>query len=386
VTFRIPRRFLSGPPQGRRLEHVARAVTVGLLLGLAAALGLAVLGPFGSSGQGIELVARQPAAGGWSRERIVVNQGERVRLRIRSEDVVHGFAIGRMGVETGPIEPGKVVTVEFLADQAGEFTFYCTMWCDPNHARMRGILEVRGPAGAPVASSVPASDVILQHLDDPRDARVVPQAIPSVTRGLPLYGQRCASCHGERGEATAGAATIGRRDSLLELRPVDVFQMMAKTKQQQGSLRVGEHGRDASITSKAVPPHAQYTRDWSEQERWDVVAALWSFATTTHRLDLGQRLFLKNCAACHGERGAGNGPGGKYQPRTPADFTDARRMLAGTTALYTAKIRRGGMGTGMPYWGSIFTEEELAALVDYLWSFSLATDERAVRQDAATTK
>ena len=25
----------------------------------------------------------------------------------------------------------------------------------------------------------------------------------------------------------------------------------------------------------------------------------------------------------------------------------------------------------MPYWGSIFTEEELAAVVDYLWSFSL---------------
>jgi hypothetical protein len=31
------------------------------------------------------------------------------------------------------------------------------------------------------------------------------------------------------------------------------------------------------------------------------------------------------------------------------------------------------MGTGMPYWGSIFTEEELGALVDYLWGFSLGT-------------
>jgi hypothetical protein len=28
----------------------------------------------------------------------------------------------------------------------------------------------------------------------------------------------------------------------------------------------------------------------------------------------------------------------------------------------------------MPYWGSIFTEEELAALVGYLWTFSLGTD------------
>jgi hypothetical protein len=29
------------------------------------------------------------------------------------------------------------------------------------------------------------------------------------------------------------------------------------------------------------------------------------------------------------------------------------------------------MGTGMPYWGTIFTGEELVALVAYLWTFSL---------------
>ncbi len=48
-------------------------------------------------------------------------------------------------------------------------------------------------------------------------------------------------------------------------------------------------------------------------------------------------------------------------------------MLAGTSRLYTAKIRRGGMGTGMPYWGSIFREEEIAALVSYVWTLSLGT-------------
>jgi mono/diheme cytochrome c family protein len=102
------------------------------------------------------------------------------------------------------------------------------------------------------------------------------------------------------------------------------------------------------------------------------VAALWSFRTTPDRLALGQRLREKNCATSHGEGGAGNGPGGKRQPKTPADFTDARRMLAGTTALYTGRIRRDGMGTGMPFSGSIFTDEELAALVDYLRTSSMA--------------
>jgi hypothetical protein len=40
-------------------------------------------------------------------------------------------------------------------------------------------------------------------------------------------------------------------------------------------------------------------------------------------------------------------------------------------AIYTAEVRRGRMGTGMPYWRSIFTAEEPAALVAYLWTFSL---------------
>jgi len=371
VTLGNPLRLLFVSPQGRRLEYFARVATVGLLLGLVVAFAAATLGRFGSSAGEIELIARQPAAGGWSRERIVVNQGERVRLRIRSEDVIHGFAIGRLGVEAGPIEPGKVITVEFVADRAGEFTFYCTMWCDPNHARMRGILEVRGQAVTETARPYSTPDVLLQHLDDPRDAGVVPAATPSATRGLPLYEQRCASCHGARGEGTGRAAAIASRESLADASPVDVFQILTGTRMQRGSPHVGAHGQGVSMASKAIPSHAQYVRDWTEHERWDAVAALWSFATTTDRLDLGQRLFLRNCAACHGERGAGDGPGGKHQPKKPADFTDARRMLAGTSALYTAKIRRGGMGTGMPYWGSIFTEEELAAVVDYVWGFSL---------------
>ncbi len=33
------------------------------------------------------------------------------------------------------------------------------------------------------------------------------------------------------------------------------------------------------------------------------------------------------------------------------------------------------MGTGMPYWGPIFTEPETWALVDYLWSFQFRLEE-----------
>jgi mono/diheme cytochrome c family protein len=355
-----------------RLEYTARIATGGLLLGLVTALVWAMLAHIRPSAQVIDLVARQPAAGGWSRDRIVVSQGQRVRLRIRSEDVVHGFAIARLGVDAGRIEPGKTATVEFVADQSGEFTFYCTTWCDPNHPRMRGIIEVRDAGKVASTRPVPAQDVTLHDLDMRREAPTIPLALPSAARGQGLYAERCAACHGVRGEETGRAKTIARRETLEERSPAQVYAMLADEKRPQHSPPAAP----AALTpALAGPPgsHAAYARGWDEQARWDTVAFLWSLRAPPERLELGRRLFATNCAACHGERGEGDGPGGTRQPKKPANFTDVRRMLAGSSGLYTAKIRRGGMGTGMPYWGSIFSEDELAALVDYLWTFSLDT-------------
>jgi hypothetical protein len=33
------------------------------------------------------------------------------------------------------------------------------------------------------------------------------------------------------------------------------------------------------------------------------------------------------------------------------------------------------MGTGMPYFGPIFTDEQLWSLVDYLWTFTMEVEE-----------
>ena len=57
--------------------------------------------------------------------------------------------------------------------------------------------------------------------------------------------------------------------------------------------------------------------------------------------------------------------------KAPVDFTDASQALGASPAVWHGKIVRGGMGTGMPYWGPIFSEAQLWALVDYLWTFQL---------------
>lgn len=62
-------------------------------------------------------------------------------------------------------------------------------------------------------------------------------------------------------------------------------------------------------------------------------------------------------------------PGQSANNGRPVDFTDAKRMLGASPVLLQGKILRGGMGTGMPMWGSIFTDEQIWDLIAYLYSF-----------------
>jgi len=75
---------------------------------------------------------------------IEVNQGDKIVLKLTSNDVVHGFSLKDYGIFVNEgIEPGKPVVVTFVADQAGEFTFSCNAICGKNHETMQGILRVR---------------------------------------------------------------------------------------------------------------------------------------------------------------------------------------------------------------------------------------------------
>ena len=129
------------------------------------------------------------------------------------------------------------------------------------------------------------------------------------------------------------------------------------------------------------------TTTLTEHQRWDVVAYYWQSNATSESLANGKQLYTQNCAACHGENGAGDGvfaddlaTAGESSMQTmegamdmvmqsPVDFTDPRRMLGASPALVQGKILRGGMGTGMPMWGSIFTEEQIWDLIAYIYSF-----------------
>jgi cytochrome c oxidase subunit 2 len=122
-------------------EHLARFVLVLVVLliplGSAVAWGLAK-----GSDSPTTIHGRVSEDGGWVPGTIRAAAGVPLRLRLTSDDVVHGFAIGKSDSPAIDLPPGKVVDTTLTLSEPGTYTFYCTRWCGPNHWRMRGVIEV----------------------------------------------------------------------------------------------------------------------------------------------------------------------------------------------------------------------------------------------------
>jgi nitrous-oxide reductase len=79
-------------------------------------------------------------------ERIEVQQGDQVIWHItnieRAKDATHGFALPGYNINLS-LEPGEATTFEFVADQDGVFSYYCTEFCSALHLEMTGYFLVK---------------------------------------------------------------------------------------------------------------------------------------------------------------------------------------------------------------------------------------------------
>jgi cytochrome c oxidase subunit 2 len=330
-------------------ERVARLLVLAAVVGpLGVALGGRLWGGQGSAV--VEVHARMASEGGWGPGEITVGVGDSLRVRLVSDDVTHGFAVGHTTIPPVDLKPGIPEEVTLRFDRPGTYTFYCTRWCGVNHWRMRGTIVVTDEAGETGETGEtgkrtdedPVPLVLDLDLDAPHPAAAVPSVPPDPARGRRLLAE---------------LPDVNRDpEELRRVSPADTF------------LRL-----------RADPKHAHRT----DRELWNLVAALGLSAGSPAQRRVGGELFAANCAACHGEQGDGRGvmapalaanlpPSSMPGRGKPADFTDRRNMLGASSALLAGKILRGGMGTGMPNWGAILTDEQVRALVAYVWTFSLS--------------
>ena len=94
--------------------------------------------------QSLDLVGTTNGGTSWAWEpsTIAVKKGKvRLHLSVPADDVTHGFSLVEFGVSQ-IVKPGESVVVEFVADKAGEFTYYCFVACGKGHREMVGKLVV----------------------------------------------------------------------------------------------------------------------------------------------------------------------------------------------------------------------------------------------------
>jgi plastocyanin len=58
---------------------------------------------------------------------MTVNKGDTVRITFVSESGMHDFVLDEFDAKTAVLESGGTETIEFVADEAGEFEYYCSV-------------------------------------------------------------------------------------------------------------------------------------------------------------------------------------------------------------------------------------------------------------------
>jgi cytochrome c oxidase subunit 2 len=73
---------------------------------------------------------------------LTVEEGDTVRLVLRSADTDHGFAIPALKVKAAIPKGGATVDLSFVATRSGRFPFACSEYCGTGHKAMTGELLV----------------------------------------------------------------------------------------------------------------------------------------------------------------------------------------------------------------------------------------------------
>jgi cytochrome c oxidase subunit 2 len=208
-----------------------------------------------------------------------------VKVLLRSQDVLHDFAVPQMRVKMDLV-PGLVTYLWFEPIRVGEFEILCEELCGVAHHTMRGmvVVEEQGDFDTWLAEQPTYSDTL-----------AVPPGDPAA--GKAMYAV-CTACHGAQGEGNV-AMNAPKQTGLPG------WYMRRQLQYYQQGIR-GAH--DGDVFGKQMAPMAGTLATASAMN--NVIAYIESLpnhpASTTVEGDVerGAKLWV-TCAACHGQLGQG---------------------------------------------------------------------------------
>lgn len=134
--------------------------------------------------------------GSRQKNELTIPVGRPIRLMMRSEDVIHDFAIPAFRTKQDVL-PGRFTEQWFTATKTGTFQLYCSEYCGADHSQMRGSVRVLEPEAYDAWLSGTAAD-----------------QPPAVVGARLFQSEGCATCHGQRAPTLHGI--FGKPQPLID--------------------------------------------------------------------------------------------------------------------------------------------------------------------------
>ncbi|MBE2220792.1 MAG: c-type cytochrome [Anaerolineae bacterium] len=211
-----------------------------------------------------------------------------------------------------------------------------------------------------LAAFILALLVVLASVANPMAAQepTLPPVQPDAEIGSDIFQERCANCHGPAGQGD------GELTGNLPKQPANYTETEFRRTRIPGVMY---NTITEGILESGMPPFGSAsTNPISDENRWHLVASVYSLATPPEAIASGKAVYEENCLACHGETGVGDGPNAADAQAELPDLTAIRYWFNRSNETVFADIESGGI----PDHDYELTEQEQWDVVDYTRTFS----------------
>jgi mono/diheme cytochrome c family protein len=182
-------------------------------------------------------------------------------------------------------------------------------------------------------------------------AIVFPLVPPDPANGEILYQQNCTGCHGLMGEQTPVNSNVKpfNAAAIQNAVPSSLYKVISN-----GEVENGMHSFS----------------DLATQERWDIVSYLLINQPGIESLNNASLMYENLCQSCHGGSGKGDGEQATKRMLQIADWSKQELLVDRSNAELETVIRA-GTNNGMPKFGIMLGENEIASLASFIRTFSI---------------